>query len=297
MSGLLTTLTDMIFKVFIFCSKIILAVILPFLLMVVFYLIYYYCKGRRFKKSKFDKTKKKYTKKGILHNLYELFVHFPQRFVLDLYLRNPDEFREYGLHFFCGEQGSGKSIATVHFIKMLKERYPGLQIRSNISLNFQDGTIESPDDLFKENGKLGQVNFIDEIQNWFNSLESKNMSPEVCAEICQQRKEKRILIGTSQVFYRMAKQLREQCTLLYEPMTILGCLTIVRVYKPKIDEDGAVNKKLFRRMYFFVHDKELRKSYDTYEKVKRLMEKGYKPRSEQLGEQPIMLITSANDKQ
>lgn len=210
--------------------------------------------------------------------------------VLDLYERDPDEFNEYGLHFFCGEQGSGKSIATVHFIKSLKERYPALQVRSNITLDCQDGVIESAEDLFAvDNGKLGQINYIDEIQNWFNSLDSKNMSPEHCAEICQQRKEKRILVGTSQVFYRMAKQLREQCTLLYEPLTLFGCLTIVRVYKPLINEDGAVDKKRLRRMYFFIHDNELRNAYDTYEKVKRQMKTGYKPKSEQLGEQPILL--------
>lgn len=66
-------------------------------------------------------------------------------------------------------------------------------------------------------------------------------------------------------------------------MTLFGCLTIVRVYKPKVKDDGTVDKKVLRRVYFFVHDDELRNAYDTYEKIKRLTMKGYKSRSEQLG--------------
>ena len=88
----------------------------------------------------------------------------------------------------------------------------------------------------------------------------------------------------------MAKQLREQCTLLYEPLTIFNCLTIVRVYKPRIDEAGTVDKKILKKVYFFVHDEELRNAYDTYEKVKRLNLKGYKPRSEQLGMEQLLQL-------
>lgn len=282
-SGVLNTLLNLIIKLLSYACIALAVALIPFFIVFTFYLIYFFCKGKRFKKSRFKKLKPKYSKKGFFFFLKRLFISFPRRFALDLYERDPDRFNIYGLHFFCGEQGSGKSIATVHFLKMIKEKYPGAQIRSNISLDFQDGVIDSPESLLDESGTTGQVNFIDEIQNWFNSLESKNMPPEVAGEICQQRKQAKCLVGTSQVFYRMAKQLREQCTLLYEPMTLFGCLTIVRVYKPKVKDDGTVDKKVLRRVYFFVHDDELRNAYDTYEKIKRLTMKGYKSRSEQLG--------------
>lgn len=269
-------------------------IISPVVVMFLFYMLYWFIKGKRIKKRKYKLPKPKYSKKGFFSLLHKIFVQFPRRYALDIYERNPDRFTFYGLHFFCGEQGSGKSIATVHFLKQLKEQFPGAKVRSNINLDFQDGTIEEPEDLLEESGETGQANFIDEIQNWFNSLESKNMPPEVAGEICQQRKQAKCIVGTSQVFYRMAKQLREQCTLLYEPMTIFGCFTIVRVYKPKITEDGTVDKKVLRRVYCFVHDEELRNAYDTYEKVKRITLKGYKPRSEQLGEAPTLKIDINN---
>lgn len=269
-------------------------ILAPFLFMFVIYMIYYFIRGKRIKKRKYKLPKRHYTKKGFFNSLHKLFIDFPKRLALDIYERDPDRFNTYGLHFFCGEQGSGKSIASVHFLKCLKEKYPAAKIYSNICLDFQDGNITEPDDLLEESGTTGQINYIDEIQNWFNSLESKDMPVEVAGEICQQRKQAKCIIGTSQVFYRMAKQLREQCTLLYEPTTLFGCLTFVRVYKPRITEDGTVDKKILRRIYFFVHDDELRNAYDTYEKVKRLTMKGYKPRSEQLGNNYLIDLNNNN---
>lgn len=287
--SILNNLLDMCIKFLWFVLKWGAIILAPIALIFCFYMVYWFCKGKRFKKRTVKLPKPKYTKKGVLHSLKMLFLDFPRRFALDLYERDPDAFNMYGLHFFCGEQGSGKSIAVVHFLKQLHERYPACSIRSNISLDFQDAQIDSPESLLDESGTTGQANFIDEIQNWFNSLESKDMPPAVAGELCQQRKQAKILLGTSQVFNRMAKQLREQCTLLYEPFTLFGCLTIVRVYKPKITEEGSVDKKILRRIYFFVHDDELRNSYDTYEKIKRITMKGYKPRSEQLGSSQFVL--------
>lgn len=266
-------------------------IISPIILMVCFYFLYWFIRGKRLKKRSVPLPKPHYSRKGFFHSLKLLLIDFPRRLALDIYERDPDAFGVFGLHFFCGEQGAGKSVAAVHFMKCIKEKYPLATARSNISLNFQDGIIEDPNDLLIEDGITGQINFVDEIQNWFNSLESKNMPPEVCGEICQQRKQAKCLIGTSQVFYRMAKQLREQCTFLYEPLTFFNCLTFVRVYKPKITEDGSVDKKILKRVYFFVHDDELRNAYDTYEKVKRITMKGFKPKTEQLGNDPTIQVT------
>ena len=78
----------------------------------------------------------------------------------------------------------------------------------------------------------------------------------------------------------MSKQLRQETTFLMRPITVMGCLTIVRKYKPKVDADGQVSKMKMLGCYFFVHSDELREAYDTYSKVKRLNLKGFKPKSE-----------------
>ena len=217
-----------------------------------------------------------------------LLWEFPRQLVKDYFSRNPDGFDVYGVHLFCGEQGSGKSIASMHFIKMIKERNPTCRICSNIDINFQDGKINDWTDILNNNnGENGQVIFLDEMQNWFSSNESKNFPPEMLTEITQQRKQRKIVVGTSQVFTRVSKPIREQITLLYKPMTIAGCLTIVRVYRVGLNDDGTVKKMKMVKWYPFVHDEELRNCYDTYEKVERLSIKGFQPRAEQINGAPV----------
>ena len=64
------------------------------------------------------------------------------------------------------------------------------------------------------------------------------------------------------------------------PFTFAGCLTVVRIYKPVLDDTGTMISKKFVKMYFFVHDRELRECYDTFEKVERLSSVGFQPASE-----------------
>lgn len=245
----------------------------------------YYCfvKKMDFKKRTTKLPKPHYSKpKSILHRL---FVEFPRRFVLDQLNHNPDDFGFYGIHIFAGEQGSGKTVAMVHKILQLREKYPCCKVAANFTLDFQDNKIEDWTDILENNnGTKGQIIVLDEIQNWFNSLESKDIPIEFISEICQQRKQRKAVIGTSQVFTRIGKPIREQCTFLYKPLTIFNCITVVRVYKPKIKDDGTLDEKnmKMRKCYFFVHDEYLRECYDTYEKVERLSKKGFKPLSEQI---------------
>ena len=208
-----------------------------------------------------------------------LYFDFPKRIIDDIFTRDPDGFDTYGVHIFSGEQGSGKSIAAIHFMKMIKERNPACRIASNISINFQDSELTKWEDILQfNNGSRGQVIFLDEIQNWFSSNESKNFPPEMLTEITQQRKQRKIVVGTSQVFTRLSKPIREQITNLYLPITVMGCITFVRVYRLKLKDDGTVDSKRITSMYFFVHDDELRNAYDTYEKVQRLSLVGFKER-------------------
>lgn len=81
----------------------------------------------------------------------------------------------------------------------------------------------------------------------------------------------------------VAKPIREQCSLVYKPLTLFGALTIVRVYKPKVNDDGQCDALKLRSLFFFVHEKELRNAFDTYKKIETMSLKGFKKQSEQLG--------------
>jgi hypothetical protein len=119
------------------------------------------------------------------------------------------------------------------------------------------------------NGKLGVIYIIDEIHTYFNALESKNIPMYVFTEISQQRKQRKLIVGTSQLFLRMAKPFREQCDNLIVCNTLLGFLTFQRAYDGMTlqqDFDGSLKGDL-KKMGFFFHTRKIRKSFDTFQKV------------------------------
>lgn len=236
-------------------------------------LIYFLIRGKRFKKS--NST---YKKPSILKRIY---FDFPVRFWLDAFDRDPDEFQEYGLHLFCGEQGAGKTVAVVNKLMEFKEKYNSIKIRTNFEFSFQNAAIEDWRDLVhNDNGVFGQAEVIDEIQTWFNSMQSKDFPPEMLMEVSQQRKQRKVLIGTAQVFGRVAKPIREQVSFVYCPFTIAGCLTVVRVSKPQYYDEEKYCFKRYIRSYFFIHTDEIRNSFDTYKKIEGLVKSGFNPRAD-----------------
>jgi hypothetical protein len=119
------------------------------------------------------------------------------------------------------------------------------------------------------NGKYGVIYVVDEIHTYFNALESKNIPMYVFTEISQQRKQRKLIVGTSQLFLRMAKPLREQCDNLVMCNTIMGFLTITKAYDGMTlsqDYDGSLNGNL-KKVGWFFHRRNLRNAFDTYQKV------------------------------
>lgn len=267
------------FDTMLFVMKIVLAVI-AVLIAVVFIIVLIncfvlFCQGYRLQKRR---IKSKYKKRPAF---VRIFWDFPKRLARDFFSRNPNAMNIHGVYVFAGEQGSGKTIAAIQFMREILRKYPLIRVKSNISIHFQHGKIEHWKELlFSNNGEIGEIDFIDEMQNWFSSNESKNFPVEMLTEVTQQRKQHKVIVGTSQVFTRLAKPIREQTKFLCLPNTLFGCITIVRVYKPELDDTGTLVNKKFVRMYFFVHDKDLRECYDTYEKVARLANKGFQPATE-----------------
>ncbi len=260
------------------------ALILPFILSFTFHFIKMYAYDkRRFIPSEFGDIveRRKLVKKNFFKRL---LWDFPKRFWLDRFNSNPDKFPHFGLHIVCGEQGSGKSITCVYLMKQWKTLYPALHVRTNCFYTDEDEHLNSLDDIFDNtNGIYGHVDYFSEIQQQFNSTNHKNISPELVGQVCMQRKQYKVILGDAQVFTRVAKSLREQTFYLYEPITVAGCLTIVRMYRPLIGEDGKCEKKRLVKMFFFVQDDDLRNSYDTREVIEHLSNQTFKPFNEQLG--------------
>lgn len=235
-----------------------------------FYWLFYYRKqGMRIQGTPVQPVKPK-------NIFYQLLVLVPQRYALDIYERPADYFRECGIHMFCGEQGAGKTVAMVEAILRLQKQYPKSKTITNFALTTQDRPLDHWEKLLTyNNGKKGVIVGIDEIQNWFMSGMNK-LPPEMLEVVTQNRKNRRILFCTAQVFTKVNKGIREQVTLVYEPITFLGCFTIVRKLKPVFDSEGNVKERKFRGWYSFVHTKEIREAYDTYRVIHTLAKEGFK---------------------
>lgn len=255
----------------------ILIILSPFIISLIGHFLYYYfVKDMRFKEGEY-----KYFGHGSFFR--RILIDLPRQIILDRFNNDPDEFKEYGVHIIAGKQGTGKSITLTYLLMRYQEMYPKLKVATNYYYKYEDKHIEHWKDIINyNNGKYGVIVVLDEIQNWFNSLQSKDFPPEMLTEITQQRKQRKIIFGTSQVFGRVAKPIREQTYMLYEPTTIFGCLTFVRKYDITTDISGNTDTKKYRGCFFFIQNPQIRGSFDTYRKVEELSKEGFKSEEQQL---------------
>lgn len=200
------------------------------------------------------------------------------RFKKEFKKLHPDYFDPDGILVFCGPQGSGKTLSAVAYTIKLLQRYPKVILVSNIEIDpmYTDGhevyQYTGIEDLSKySNGYNGVIYLIDEIQIEFNSLESKEIDPAVITEIAQQRKQRKHIIGTSQVFNRIAKPFREQFKYAVICRNFFGYIQFNSLVKGEdaiVSDTGEVTTKSFKRFIWF-HKKELYEAYNTYAKIIR----------------------------
>lgn len=163
-------------------------VLSPFLLSLILHFLYYYF----VENMRLQKGSVRYFGHG--SKIKRLLIDLPKQMVLDRFNFDPNEFREYGVHIIAGKQGCGKSITLTYLLNRYVEMYPMLKIATNYYYKDEDYHISHWKDILNiNNGKYGVVVVLDEIQNWFNSLQSKDFPPEMLTEITQQRKQRKVI--------------------------------------------------------------------------------------------------------
>lgn len=241
-----------------------------FIMLLVFInLAIFHKKGLRFKKG----TRVRLKKKGIFRRL---FVDAPYMIAKDMIEHDPEFFKYQGMYIFTGRQGKGKTIALAEITRRMQLEFPKAKVMTNFDYKYQDKELGHWKDMVNyENGIQGVIVGMDETQNWFSSNDSRNFPPEMLQEITQNRKQRRIILGTAQSFHLLAKPIRTQTTLVCECVTLMRCITIVRKREPILDSEGNVVEYKNRGIYFFVHSPELRESYDTWKTIKKLTKVGF----------------------
>lgn len=121
-----------------------------------------------------------------------------------------------------------------------------------------------------ENEFEGVLYVIDEIQLEWNSLESKNISIEEMIEFAQQRKQRKHIVGTTQIYGRIAKPLREQIKNVVLCKSFFGIIQWNNLIDgfATVEKDGQLETESVAR-YLWFHTQELYNGYNTYTKMKR----------------------------
>lgn len=209
--------------------------------------------------------------KGSIHPRH-LFrtLSYKLRFAQD----NPDYFYPAGIWVFCGPQGSGKTLSMVQCLKRMLKEYPKAMVCSNIEIKGLDVPVipfeEYEQLLTLSNGVNGIIFAIDELHVLWNSLESKEIPISEMATFCQMRKDRRVILGTSQVYSRIAKPIREQLQYVIECRNFASVLQVNEVLDPAycLERDGNLEaQKIATRIWF--HTPELYSSYDTLFKIQK----------------------------
>lgn len=201
---------------------------------------------------------------GVRSGLYRM------RFLAD----NPDYFVPEGIWVFCGPQGSGKTLSAVQTVQKMAKQYPAAVVVSNMEIR----GLEKPaipwtgyDMLGSvDNGIKGVIFLLDELHILWNSLESKQIPFSEMAAFCQMRKARRVIVGTSQVYGRVAKPIREQLKYVFECSNHFGVLQVNTRIDPtvSVEVDGKLQATTIGQSVFF-HTPELYRSYETLAKVER----------------------------
>lgn len=195
---------------------------------------------------------------------------------IDFMRSHPGYFKPEGLIVFCGPQGSGKTLSAVQYVLNLCREYPQAILCTNVDIKGLPDETQVVEynglDCLKtlENGYYGVIYLIDEIHLEFNSLESKNIDIEVMIEVSQQRKQRKHIIGTSQVYGRLAKPFREQIKNAVLCTNYFKVLQVNRLIdgNKSIEKDGQIVTDTVKTFVWF-HRPELYDCYDTYAKMRR----------------------------
>ena len=186
--------------------------------------------------------------------------------------RDRKQFPYQGLWLFTGTQGSGKTLLMMHLVAEMHDKYPEALIISNISifgLPCIPYTGVSDFDKYN-NGEKGIIFIIDEIHTLFSSLQSAKMPESTLTVWSQNRKNRRVILGTSQRFSRVAKGIREQTLYNYECTRPIACFYRYRILEADLyDDAGKYIGEKSPSWSWYVPRVNVMRMYNTLEVVRR----------------------------
>lgn len=195
----------------------------------------------------------------------------------ELQVKKGNEFGYAGIWLFTGAQGSGKTLLLMHTLRQMMMEFPDAIVVSNISIYGVPSYVYKGIEDFEKynNGAKGTIFVIDEIHTLFSSLQSANMPESTLTVWSQNRKNRRVILGTSQRFTRVAKGIREQTTYNYEcTRPIFNRLYSYRIKEgDQYDDSGKYIGEETQR-FWYIPKVSVMRMYNTLEVVTKPTEEG-----------------------
>lgn len=179
-----------------------------------------------------------------------------------------------GSRVYKGFQGSGKTLSMVDYAIRLQKEYPKCKIFSNIKIKGLNNYnyIEDENGLIAalqcRNSGDGVLILLDEAHLFFNK--KKGISLDVLTAISQQRKDRKRMVFSSQIWEELDISLRKQVKEIVNCRCLFGLLQFNTLSDGETlawnKQDGEYQaKKIGSEL--FKHTNELYNAYDTYQKI------------------------------
>lgn len=214
----------------------------------------------------------------VKYNFLDFYLDFIKVFATDLRNKDPETFNETGIIIYEGPQGSGKTMSMVYDIYCLQKKYPKARVLDNFGYFSSDLRLSDPSFLVDfTNDKYGVITALDEMGILFNSRDYKHFADTGMLQVIfENRKVRRCLMGTTQKFLLIDKNIRIQTSEVRSAFTICGCLSGYVRKIPQIDSDGNILRYKFKGIKLFIQSPDLRSAYDTYFVIRSFKDKSFK---------------------
>lgn len=193
------------------------------------------------------------------------------------YTPDKDKF-PFGMRLYLGEQGSGKSLTMIYDLRKIYNQFGDVSIISNIKLNLPadvdyqyyndvQGLIDCIDYVEQQRIKHVLI-LIDEGLTYF--AENGGIDPALMSKITQNRKNRRLMMISTQKFERLNNRLRDFS------LESVDCRHFGNIQYNIVRDDQklAWDRELMRYTapkkysYVFKRNNELFRLYDTFQVIK-----------------------------
>ena len=177
-----------------------------------------------------------------------------------------------GSMVFIGFQGHGKSLSMVDYAFRIKKEFPKCLVYSNIKLygidyNFIFSDEDVKEALCVQNGEDGVLVLIDEAHLYFGK--KTGIGLEVLTSISQQRKDRRRIVFSSQIWEELDISLRKQVKDIIRCRKVFNLIILDRMDGETLSYDKLKSEYVAKHKEYEIYklNDEYYKRYSTYQKI------------------------------